>query len=66
MFRSALDAGELDQIRISGNAGYALGSERFRKEIAIALGRRAGPGKPGRPAKEAGVEGNDGAQGSLI
>ena len=42
---------ELEEIRTSANAGYALGDERFRKEIAIALGRRTGPGKPGRPGE---------------
>jgi putative transposase len=66
MFGSALDANELEQIRIAGNAGYALGNERFRKEIALALGRRAGPGKPGRPLKEPQIERDFGAQGSLI
>jgi putative transposase len=66
MFRSAMDVDELEQIRSAGNAGYALGNERFRKEIAIALGRRAGPGKPGRPLKESQVENNIGAQRSLI
>jgi putative transposase len=66
MFRSELDANELEQIRSAGNAGYALGNERFRKEIALALGRRAGPGKPGRPPKELQIERDFGAQGSLI
>jgi len=42
---------ELEEIRTSANAGYALGNERFRKEMAVALGRRAGPGKPGRPSE---------------
>ena len=66
MFRNALDANELEQIRSAGNAGYALGNERFRKEIALALGRRAGPGKPGRPLKELRAQNDMGAQGSLI
>ena len=52
LFRSEMESCELDEIRASANAGYALGSERFRKEIAIALGRRAGPGRPGRPIKK--------------
>jgi hypothetical protein len=51
MFRGVLGADEMEQIRHAGNAGYALGDERFRKEITLALGRRAGPGKPGRPPK---------------
>jgi putative transposase len=49
LFRSELEPTELEEIRTSANAGYALGNERFRTEIAVALGRRAGPGKPGRP-----------------
>jgi putative transposase len=65
-FRSVLDANELEQIRSAGNAGYALGNERFRKEIALALGRRAGPGKSGGPPKQPQVVGNVGTQGSLI
>ena len=66
MFRSVLDVNELEQIRSAGNAGYALGNERFRKEIALALGRRAGPGKPGRPLKEPQIESDAGTQGLLI
>lgn len=66
MFRSVLDTNELGQIRSAGNAGYALGTERFRKEIGLMLNRRAGPGKPGRPPKEPPAERNLGAQSSLI
>jgi len=51
LFRSELEANELEAIRSSANAGYALGSERFKKEIEQVLGRRAGPGKSGRPVK---------------
>jgi len=47
LFRSELEPQALEDIRISANSGYALGSERFRDEIAAALGRRAGPGKSG-------------------
>jgi len=49
LFHGELEQMELEEIRTSANAGYALGNERFRKEMAVALGRRAGPGKPGRP-----------------
>jgi putative transposase len=52
LFRSEIEPEELENIRSSANAGYALGSERFRNEIERALGRRAGPGKPGRPSKD--------------
>jgi putative transposase len=51
LFRCELEPRELQEIRTSTNAGYALGNERFRKEIAVALGRRAGPGKSGRPTE---------------
>ena len=51
LFRGDLEPMELEEIRTSVNAGYALGNERFRKEMAVALGRRAGPGKPGRPSE---------------
>jgi putative transposase len=57
LFRSELEPRELEEIRTSANAGYALGNEHFRKEIEIALGRRAGPGRPGRPLKESEREG---------
>jgi len=53
LFRDELESHELEEIRTSANAGYALGNERFRKEIAVALGRRAGPGKSGRPIEDA-------------
>jgi hypothetical protein len=35
------------------NGGFALGSERFQRQIASMVGRRTGPGKSGRPRKEA-------------
>jgi len=66
MFRGESDASELEQIRSAGSAGYALGDECFRKQIAHALGRRAGPGKPGRPSKQAQAHSTSDAQGSLI
>ena len=51
LFRGEPEPMELEEIRTSVNAGYALGNERFRQEMAVALGRRAGPGKPGRPSE---------------
>ncbi|HUL92040.1 MAG TPA: transposase [Burkholderiales bacterium] len=60
LFRSELASGELEEIRVSTNAGYALGSERFRKEIAAALGRRAGPGRSGRPVETFKRQGGEG------
>ena len=49
LFRNQLDPGMVDEIRHATNGNYALGSERFRQEVEIALGRRARPGRPGRP-----------------
>lgn len=66
LFGSDLESGELERIRSAGNAGYALGSERFRKEISLALGRRAGPGKPGRPSREHRTECGSGRPGLLF
>ena len=51
LFRYHLDSGIVDQIRSATNGNYALGSERFRREIATTLARRAEPGKSGRPRK---------------
>jgi putative transposase len=62
LFRERLAPRELEEIRVSANAGYALGNERFREEIAAVLGRRAGPGTPGRPAanRDEGAQGQGG------
>ena len=51
LFRDQIDSRELEEIRLSANAGYALGDERFRTELGLSLRRRAGPGTPGRPRK---------------
>lgn len=53
LFRYELDPGLIDQIRKSTNGNFALGNERFAKEIEAALGRRSVAGKPGRPKKTA-------------
>jgi putative transposase len=42
----------MDDIRAATNGGYVLGSERFQREIAAAIGRRTWRDLPGRPAKE--------------
>jgi REP-associated tyrosine transposase len=60
LFQSELASSELEEIRVSSNAGYALGSERFRKELAAALGRRTGPGRSGRPAETFTRQGGEG------
>lgn len=51
LFRTDLDSITLREIRSATNGGYALGSGRFKAEIAAILGRRAGPGRSGRPKK---------------
>lgn len=38
----------LDEIRAATNGNFALGSERFKHAISLALGRRAYRGSPGR------------------
>ena len=51
LFGAALDAAELSEIRSAVNGGFALGTSRFKDEIAAMLGRRVERGMPGRPAK---------------
>jgi len=51
LFRSHLDKNMIDDIRKSTNGNYALGSERFKKEVELALGRRVSLGRAGRPKK---------------
>jgi len=51
LFLERLDARVINEIRQSTNGNFALGSERFKKEISNALGRRVSPGKSGRPQK---------------
>jgi putative transposase len=52
LFRQALDAETVDALRRATNGGWALGSERFRRRVAKAAGRRAAPLPPGRPRKQ--------------
>jgi len=52
LFKAQLENNSIDEIRFSTNKGYALGSERFIKQVAAALRRRVTPGKPGRRAME--------------
>ncbi len=49
LFKAHLDEEVVGQIRNATNGNFALGSERFQKEIEIALGRRARRGQSGRP-----------------
>jgi len=50
LFKAHLDEEIVGQIRNATNGNYALGSERFQKEIETALGRRARRGQAGRPS----------------
>ncbi len=42
------------------NGNYALGSERFQREIEVTLGRRARRGQAGRPSKDTIEDANQG------
>ena len=39
-FRFEMDPVDLREIRLAANGGFALGNDRFKKEIAAMLGRR--------------------------
>ncbi len=56
LFHYELDPGLVDEIRTTTNGNYALGSSRFQKEGAAALGWRVTPGKSGRPKKRSAPE----------
>jgi hypothetical protein len=49
-----------DEIRKAINGNYALGNERFQKEIEKMLNRRVVPGKSGRPKENRFMIGNRG------
>lgn len=49
LFKAHLDEEIVGQIRNATNGNFALGGERFQKEIEVALGRRARRGQSGRP-----------------
>lgn len=51
LFRYELEPGLVDEIRTATNGNFALGTERFQREVAAMLGRRVTPGKAGRPKK---------------
>jgi putative transposase len=52
LFETVPEPELIDRIRRATNGGYALGSERFVRQIAAITGRRAAPGAPGRPPKQ--------------
>jgi len=51
LFAKAIAQDMLTEIRTATNGGFALGGERFQREIAAMLGRRTWRGRPGRPKK---------------
>lgn len=48
LFATELDRQLLREIRISTHGGYAIGGDRFRRDIESALRQRATPPQPGR------------------
>ena len=53
LFKSDINADELDRIRASTHKGWALGDDRFKQMIEQLGERRAAPAAKGRPRKEA-------------
>ena len=51
LYDEALDSAFVDALRVATNCGWALGSERFKRRIAEAAGRRVSPLPRGRPRK---------------
>ena len=49
LFAETLAQDVLTEIRAATDGGFALGGERFQREIAGMLGRRTWRGRPGRP-----------------
>ena len=51
LFDEMLDDAFVDELRAATNGGWAIGSERFKAQIAAALRRRVTPAPAGRPRK---------------
>jgi putative transposase len=60
LFNAHLEPDTISQIRSATNGNYALGSERFQKEIEAALNRRVSRGAAGRPKDIAPDQGEQG------
>ena len=54
LFRAALEPAFVEALRRATNGGWPLGSARFQRRLAQALGRRVTPGQAGRPPKQGG------------
>jgi putative transposase len=52
LFAEQISESELAALRGATNCGFALGSDRFQRQIAAIVGRRTWPGRSGRPAEE--------------
>jgi putative transposase len=59
LFGSALEANWLSDIREATSAGYVLGTEGFKAEMAAALLRRVDRGRSGRPRKKRIADSNE-------
>ena len=59
LFRYQLDPGLVDEIREATNGNYVLGTSRFQKEVARALGRRVVRGRSGRPKTQVDTDTGD-------
>ncbi|MBI1905705.1 MAG: transposase [Rhodocyclales bacterium] len=59
LFGSHLDFEIVREIREATNGNYALGSERFRREVEVMIGRRVSRGNPGRPRSGNGGRGRE-------
>lgn len=60
LFRASLDEAFIEAIRAATNGGWALGNDRFRREIAKAAKRRVAPLPKGRrPASKSNKRGRD-------
>jgi hypothetical protein len=60
LFKVHLDEEVVGQIRSATNGNFALGSERFQRDIEAALGRRARRGQAGRPGNDLTSDANQG------
>ena len=51
LFKRPLEEGFVDALRKATNGGWALGNDKFKRQIAKALRRRVTPLPRGRPPK---------------
>ncbi len=63
LFNAHIDEKVVGPIRSATNGNYALGNERFQREVEVVLGRRVKRGQSGRPRKS---QAKDKTQGELL